>query len=86
MRKTGPRLLLVLGGTILAFALGEILVRVFWDSLRPYRDVEIEYPVAYPAPVTGLVFGFKPESRFAAASSLLTIVSGTSSAQASAVA
>jgi len=64
MRKLAPRLLLLLGGTILALSIGEVLVRVFWEDLRPLRDVEINYPMAFPAPVTGLEFGFIPGSEF----------------------
>ncbi len=65
MRKLALRLLLLLGGTILALAIGEVLVRVFWDDLRPLREVESAYPMASPAPLSGVEFGFIPNSRFA---------------------
>jgi len=64
-RKLGARLLLVFGGLILALGIGELLVRVFWDDLRPLRDVQIDYTMDFPAPITGLPFGFIPGSEFA---------------------
>lgn len=64
MRKLAPRFLLLLGGTILALCVGEVLTRVFWDELRPLRDVEIDYPMGFPAPLTGVEFGLIPGSEF----------------------
>ncbi len=64
IRKTAARLLLVFGGLIVALGIGEVLVRVFWEELRPRRDVEIDYAMDLPAPITGLPFGFTPNSEF----------------------
>ena len=63
-RRTLFRLALLFAGCAVALGAGELLCRLFWDSLHSPEQVDIGYPLAIPAVFTGAEFGLTPEVEF----------------------
>lgn len=63
-RRTLFRLGLLLLGTLLGLGAGEVLCRIFWNSLRSLDQVDIRYPLVMPAVFTGAEFGFMPNREY----------------------